>query len=341
MATDDEDPPLLDQTRDDDEPTTHQEKHRSKTARHVTRLVAEQVRPLLQTAVVEAVRCLKYEGPSFLPGFVTTRLADPFLALRNCVDESLLFERGIADISEAFIRHAAVDNSNKHRSLRRTLTGKPGVKLTSSGEQSNSSAGGELRKTLGTLDEQKRVAKIVTGEAERVALRLSVVTEAFVAQLTTLLGIRDRQRQMDMLTFAPYVLVHSSVARHASLSRLRLSDNVLITELGRAHARQFILFETFAQAYRIENAERRYDTLQRHADDWLAERFAPAVVNDMLPVDWFLDERTHEPLEEAVLSARRATMRRELPFLIIGVLHLMRFADERDSVIWSIYQKLI
>jgi len=306
------------------------------TARYVTRLVAEQITPLLSTAVAATVRHLRYEDRSYLPRFVTTRLTDPFLALRNCVDESLIFERGIADISDAFMRQAAASSAaeSKTRSLRRTLTMR-GSRATVALDDSS------LPGTLGVLDEQKRIAKIITAEAERVAARLSVVSEVFVAQLATLLNIRDRQLHLDMRTFAPHILVHPSVARHASLGKLRLGDCTLILELGRAYMREFILLETYAQAYRIDNAERRCETLSRHADAWLAEHFNAAAVADMLPVDWFLDEKTHEPLDDVVLDARREAMRREVPFMMIGFLHAMRMNDERDLVVWSIFQKLI
>jgi len=144
-----------------------------------------------------------------------------------------------------------------------------------------------------------------------------------------------------LLTFVPFILVHPSVARHPRLGRLKLGDNTLILEVGRAYVREFILLETYAQAFYIENAERRYTALARHADQWLSEKFASAVIGDMLPVDWFLDAHTHEPLDESVLSERREAMRREVPFMMIGLLHTLRMHDERDLIVWSIYQKLV
>src|SRR5579862_3218675 len=76
---------------DDDEAEHEPSGRRWKSARYVTRLIANHVQPMLNVAVTEAVRRLQYDDRSCLPCFVTTRLADPFIALRNCVDETLLF----------------------------------------------------------------------------------------------------------------------------------------------------------------------------------------------------------------------------------------------------------
>lgn len=340
-------------------PLNESEQQKWRTARYVTQLVLDNVGPLLETAVVAAVRELRYTNQSYLPGFVTSRLADPFIALRNCVDASLIFEKSVAHLSEKLMQQAApasprptatsATNDNKRLSLRRSLTAR-NVKAqqsantdpsSSSSSTTTSSSSADDTSAQVVLDEERRLARIVTAEAERVASRLSKVTDVFVDRLCRLVNIRDGQTKLDLLQFTPYTLLHPSVARHPNLRRLKLGDSTILLAIARAYVREFILLETFAQAYLIENAERRCAAVERQADEWVAEQFAPAVVADMLPVDWFLDEQTHEPLEDTVLDERRAAMRRELPFLIIGVLHLMRLTAERDLVVWSLYQKIV
>jgi hypothetical protein len=334
-------------------PLNESEQQKWRTARYVTQLVLENVGPLLETAVVSAVRELRYNNQSYLPGFITSRLADPFIALRNCVDASLIFEKSVAHLSEKLMQQAvpasprptgtSTPSDIKKLSLRRSLTAR-NVKAQQQSvntEPSTSSSSTDDTSAQVVLDEERRLARIVTAEAERVASRLSKVTDVFVDRLCRLVNIRDGQTKLDLLQFTPYTLLHPSVARHPNLRRLKLGDSTILLAVARAYVREFILLETFAQAYLIENAERRCAAVERQADEWVAEQFAPAVVADMLPVDWFLDEQTHEPLEDTVLDERRAAMRRELPFLIIGVLHLMRLTAERDLVVWSLYQKIV
>jgi hypothetical protein len=310
-----------------------------KAANYATRAILEHVKPMLQNYVTETARQAWYNDRSYLPYFVTTRLVDPFLALRYNVNESLLYEKGVDDIADAISKQAAESAGapdKKHKSLRRAFTKS---KLSASGEATTAEA---LKKSIGNLEEEKRVAKIITAEVERVIMRLSRVSETFAARMVELTETRDKTARYNMYTLSPYVLIHPSISQHPKLVNCRLGDYSMVLELGRCCMRQFIVFETFAQAYTMENAEARCRRVESFADEWLKENFPAATISDMMPVEWFLHPVTHEPLDEAILTERRAAMIREIPFIIIGFLHILQFySRERDRIMWSIYQKMI
>lgn len=311
-----------------------------RAATYVSSQVATRIQPMLDAAVASVVRQLRYDNQSHLPCFVTTRLQDPFIALSYHVDAEQLYQKGIADISAAMrVQEQTASSSSssgaKHKSLRRTLTGK--IKPVKVDE----SSGDDARRHINELDHERSVAERIEAEARGLSIRLSRTVDVFVEQLCAIANLNEKAYKHDLLTFAPYVLVDPSVSRHPKFDRLKLGDNRMVLEIGRAEVRSFVLMETYAQAYHVENAERRCKELESQASVWLASKCAATTIDEMLPVQWHLDAQTHEPLDADTLEPRAARMRNELPFIMIGVLTAMRMRAEAAEVIWSLYQKII
>jgi len=316
--------------------------NRPRSAVRVSTQIATKLQPMLDAAVKDVVRQLRYDDQSHLPCFLTTRLADPFITLSHYVDADKIYQKALADIGHAVREHDALGSAEernaKRKSLRRTFTEKikPPTKLP------NEEITDEARKQhLTTIDAERVIAERIEAEARRLSIKLSHTVDVFVDHLCDIAGIRDRMCKHDLLTFAPYVLVDPSVSRHPRLSRLKLGDNTMVLELGRASVRAFVLLETYAQAYQIENAERRCRELESHAHAWLEEQCGAASIADMLPVQWYLHAQTSEPLDADTIDARSARMRNEMPFIMIGVLMAMRLRAEAEQLIWSLYQKLV
>ena len=71
-------------------------------------------------------------------------------------------------------------------------------------------------------------------------------------------------------------------------------------------------------------------------DVWLTRR-GPKHARDAMPVMWTLEASTHEPLPETFLEKRTRDMMREVPLLLVGMLHVMCLLPEKEKLVKEIF----
>jgi hypothetical protein len=297
-------------------------------------IVEKQLDAIVRIARDISERAFQPSANSYLPRHVMARFEDPFIALTYCVDIEMEHERGAAEMAEAFTditkRTAQITGEKKKLSLKRSISKSLKIRPTPNA----------VPEVL-VLEKDRQSAALVAEEARLCSKRLSDLCHPFAMLICRLARIRNRLQMQNVLEFMPYVLVHHTVARHPRLTNLKIGDNSLIIEVGRACARIFVLLESYSQVFRLENAERRWNTFNQYAGIWFIKQVGSERSRELVSVDWRLDPLTHAPLASNVVQEHIQVMTSEMPFIMIGVLHSMSLYDARDRLLWSMYQDLI
>jgi hypothetical protein len=304
---------------------------RARIGAHRERVVERQLDAIVRIAKDISQREFRAGVNSYVPEHVMRRFEDPFIALTHCVDIELEYEKGAAEMAEAMADFSRrVEPVSKRGSLKRTISKSLRISNTI-----------PIAPSLASIENERVTASLISEEARSVSKRLSDLCHPFAVTLCRLARIRNQLQAKNVLQFMPYVLIHTSVARHPRLMNLKIGDNSMIIEVGRACARTFVLLESYAQVYRIDNAERRWETFNHYAGVWFIKQCGKEKSRDLVSVDWRLDAQTHQPLPGNVVQERIQVMTGEMPFIMIGVLHTMGLYDARDNLLWSMYQDLI
>ena len=259
----------------------------------------------------------------WLPTFAAS-LADPFITLRFQID----VERQFADIEVD--RPGAAEPEPTSGSKKKTLR-----KLMRKADTDNDNAAPVLSSKIKvriTDDQKIRLGK----ELARITKDLSGAVDSFVALSCSVCKITMREIVNEMREFVPYFMLDNSVTKHPKLLGLRLTDNTTYIELGRTLLRSHALAVACAQGQTLANANQRIRRMDELLDVWITRR-SPTRARNAMPVMWTLEASTHEPLPETFLEKRTRDMMREVPLLIIGMLHVMCLRAERDNLVREIF----
>lgn len=263
---------------------------------------------------------------NYQPRKIAVTFQSPITILNFFVAHQSAASKGAGDIGTAL--------RGKKSTLRRLLDGK---KETNEAERR-------------ALDEQA-IIDTIGDEAHAVSKRLMTVADQFVNFLAKITDLRQPHEYLDVLTFAPFVLLDDHVVEHPRLKRKGIQSNADIVLLGRALLQTYVCTETWKHGYTHENTLRRYNDICKQTSVWLtkvckemgkdAKGNSVCEVRDILPVTWSLDPNTHEPLDEATLQDRTLKSCAELPFIIIGLFNILDMRAQADTVIRALYQEFV
>ena len=282
----------------------------------------------LQTATPKKEHSFKRSADRYVPPCISTRYADPFLALTHFFDT--VIAAGAMPTASATAtttseqnekKNAATVSSNKKNSLRRIAS---------------------FRTRNGEATGNERTARLGECVAE-ISKKLAMRVDAFVAFVVRITRLRDSQQILDLTTIASYLLLDRTVTQHAELKALKLCDNSLVHAIGVCETRKQILKDSLADACGFKRATERCNEVIQFADRWLLEACDSNVetIAALLPVVWLWDNETLEPLTAKELENNYLRCRLDLPFLIVGVLDVLQLHAERDSIILDVYQTFI
>lgn len=252
----------------------------------------------------------------YVPPYLSIHYAEPMTALRFHVD-ALLKIGAAAEQLESLQKMPA--NSVKKNSLRRTQTVNPAVAASKDLHLRS-----QLLRTYTTT---------IMERLEHAALNLT----AFIVRTAQ---ISDQLAIDDILSIVTYFLVDPTISVHSELHKLNLVDNSLIIAVGQSEMKKQILKKTLEDGGSMKLALKRYSDVDRYSSVWLLEACNnnAGMVASILPIIWLWDNEKLEPLGDTDLQPQYERGRRDLPFLIIGILDLLGFADKRDEMIRKMYR---
>lgn len=259
----------------------------------------------------------------WLPTFATD-LADPFITLRHQIDVERQFSE--IEIERPDEPNTESSSGGKKKTLRKLMR-----KGEASREETNPARPSKIKVRI-TEDQKIRLRH----ELARITKELSSAVDNFVALACSVCKITTREIIFEMREFTPYLMLDNSVTKHPKLIGMHLTDNTTYIELGRTVLRSHGLAVACAQGQTLSNANQRIRRMDEFLDVWITKR-SPKRARDAMPVMWTLEASTHEPLPETFLEKRVRDMMREVPLLMIGMLHVMCLRAERDDLVREIF----
>jgi len=261
----------------------------------------------------------------WLPTFVQ-RLEEPFLALRYRIDVS-------KDFAEIEVTTSADDQPAEPTKKKGTLK-----KLMKKGTHSATDTGDvSAPRTKVKVRISEDIQIRLNGEIDRIVKELSGAVDSFVALLCRLADIRTKEIIQELAVFAPYVMLDNTITKHPKLAKLKLADNTVYSELGRTLLQAHTLATAAAMGQSLVNAKQRQRRINELLDVWLTKR-AKHEAQKAMPVVWTLDPGTHEVLKETFLRKRAREVMRDVPLLMIGVLHVMCLDEQRDRLVREVFE---
>jgi len=170
---------------------------------------------------------------------------------------------------------------------------------------------------------------------------LSLVADAFVAFVIELTRIHNADAMQDVETLAGYFLLDSTITQRADMRRLRLCDADLAITLGKAATEMLIFRDALDRGSSIAIARRRCDEVYKHANLFLLAACGNNAdrVRAILPLVWQWDE-AFDDLKPALLEQAYLRCRRDLIFIVIGMMDVLGFREMRDQVAWDLYESV-
>ena len=297
----------------------------------------------------ETYRGLVYAFDSYVPTFFT-QLPDPFRSLSNFFDTQKLFGETALLAAERYDTVSA--DTTKKASLKRRLMGSGKDKGVSSlpavGAESSASAPASAKKQrpgteISDSDNarlQAEIADLVAVESKRILADLEASVEPMISVIETIANFRSKPESDAIRFLVPHVLLDRSITKHPRMKSLRLFDNTTVIDVGRAQLLSYVYCYTVAQGYSRENAERRFAALMERTGSWLTHETG-RLAKTCLPVAWHLHADTHTLMTEREVAEQEERMMREVPLLVVGVLHFLRLEERREAVIQSLVRYAI
>lgn len=269
-----------------------------------------------------------------MPSTISKRYADPFIALRAWHDNTDAVTIGV-------VRRANDDPSVK--SPRAMAAKKGSLRKIASALTSGSSTSSDAAAAFDRHQQRADAARSKNQELCALALskQLSFVVDAFVAFVLELTRIRNAEQTQDVETLATYFLLDSTITQRAEMRRLRLCDADLAITLGKAATEMLIFRDALDRGSSIAIARRRYDAVYKHADLYLllACNNNTDRVRAILPLVWQWDE-AFDDLKPAALEPAYMRCRRDLIFIVIGMMDVLGFRELRDQLAWDLYESV-
>lgn len=281
---------------------------------------------LLRHAINLARTAHEYRWSARPPPNVIAEFDDPFLALRCWSEIQRKHQSGALAIAAATSSTAPVEPSTKRLSLRRHK--EPAIDPA-------------LATMLNTIESERASAELIARGAMEAHDALRAVCPLFVKELCRLANIGDPSTQREAIeAMAPFVLLHNTVAQHPRLQCLSIADGTMVLEIGISVVRTHILTNTYCAASTLVDGERRCAEVRRYASTWLTENCKDNA-RSIIPVYWRYDVRKNERLTDVEEKDLVNRLMSDVPFLMIGLLELLRLEDSKNAMVRSLFRRLI
>lgn len=262
------------------------------------------------------------------PPAVIAEFDDPFLALRCWSEIERKYQTGALAIAAATSSSSTTvaTNSTKRLSLRRHK--EPPIDPA-------------LSTLLNSIETERGTAELISKYASEVHDRLHEVCPLFVDELCRLVQLFGASPQREAIeAMAPFVLLHDSVAQHPRLRCLKIADGAMVLEIGICVVRTHILTNTYCAAYSMVDGERRCAEVRRYASTWLTENCKDNA-RSLVPVYWRYNAKTNERLTDKEETELVNTLMSDVPFMMIGLMELLRMEEAKHALVRSLFRRLI
>lgn len=273
---------------------------------------------------------IEYQHGKWLPCWHSD-LADPFTTLRYFYDahEQKLRQRFLRTLqNESVLYNEAGDDAAASKAKKRFTLRRKGKKVAPVGPDAELLAAAEQKEVeayaLKLVLVREHIATIIT--------KLDQRSDAFTNALCDLAQIGNKQLRHEIAVLVTYAMLDSTVAQHQFFEGLNLCDNALFRKIGESAVTSYICAMTLLQGNGPDVAQSRFLRVVEGTHVWLTEKLSDGA-RTVLPIFWALEPKTCEPLNKVDMKEHEMRVMSSVPFIMIGILELMRLSTERDIIL--------
>lgn len=276
---------------------------------------------------------IEYQHGKWLPCWHSD-LADPFTTLRYFYEahESKLRQRFLRTLqNESVLYNDGNGDEAAAKAKKRFTLRRKGKKVAPVGADADLLAAAERKE----LETYALKLALVREHIATVIAKLDQRSDAFSNALCDLAQIGNKQLRHEVAVLVTFAMLDSTVAQHQFFEGLNLCDNALFRKIGESAVTSYICAMTLLQGNGPDVAQTRFLRVVEGAHVWLTQKLLDRA-RSVLPIFWELEPKTCEPLNEVDMKENEMRVMTSAPFIMIGVLELMRLSTERDTIMKSL-----